>query len=545
MKKLLLPISLLLSHLSASAQEQASLSGDFQANYNFYQYDPNLVSKADTAGISPLYKKSLSGGEAWLTNRFSYKGFTAFLRIDAFHNSNLYNPYQAFTSYGIGAYSISKQIGELTITGGYIYDQIGSGLLFRAYEDRGLLIDNALEGVHIRYKPLSNITLKAFTGQQKQITPDKLNERYQPIIKGFNAEGDFSVGKKKNIQLSPGIGILNRTLDDASMSFITSGINQQELNTRFIPRYNMYGFTAYNTLTVGDFTWYAEGAYKTHEAIVANNNTGFLADKPGNAEYTTLGYARKGFAINFTGKRTESFVMRTSPNEQLLRGMLNWQPVVARIRPQRLLSRYTPPSQDLSEIAGGADVLISPKEALDITLNYTHINTLENVKLYREIYAEVEYTGLKNWRLIGGGQYLNYNQDVYQFRPGVPIVEAVTGFAEATYRFTEKRSLRVEAEYMSTKQDYGYWAFLLVEYNIAPRWSFAVSDMYITELNPENISGFTESPHYYNAFFAYSQGPHRFTFSYVKQPDGINCTGGVCRYEPAFSGLRLGITSSW
>jgi hypothetical protein len=69
--------------------------------------------------------------------------------------------------------------------------------------------------------------------------------------------------------------------------------------------------------------------------------------------------------------------------------------------------------------------------------------------------------------------------------------------------------------------------------------------MYIVNLKPGNISGLTESPHYFNAFVAYTRGPHRFTFSYVKQPDGINCTGGVCRYEPAFSGLRLGVTSSW
>ena len=103
----------------------------------------------------------------------------------------------------------------------------------------------------------------------------------------------------------------------------------------------------------------------------------------------------------------------------------------------------------------------------------------------------------------------------------------------------------MEIEYMHNKQDYGSWAFALLEYNIAPKWSFAISDMYITQLNHENISGFTESPHYYNAFFAYTQGPHRFTLSYVKQPDGINCTGGVCRYEPAFSGLRMGIQSSW
>ncbi len=543
MKKLLLPLLLSSTAFIAQAQD-ARLSGDFQANYNFYQYDASLVgSDTGSNDVNPLYKKSLSGGEAWLSSRLYYKGFTAFLRIDAFNNSNLYDPTKAFTSYGIGAWSVSKEVGDLTVTAGYIYDQIGSGLLFRSYEDRGLLIDNALEGVHVRYQLAPNIMIKAFTGQQKEVTADKMNERYQPIIKGFNAEGDFSIGSKAHIV--PGIGVLNRTLDDASMSQIVSNIDAQPLATRFDPRYNMYAFTAYNTLTLGDFSWYAEGAYKTHEAIVIDNTSGMLADKPGNAEYTTLGYARKGIAVNLTAKRTENFVMRTSPIQTLYHGMLNWQPMVARLRPQRLLSRYSPASQDLSEMATGVDLILAPNDDVDITLNYTHINTLEDQALYREVFGEMDYRGVKNWLFTIGGQYLNYNQDLYQIRPGRPMVKAITGFGEATYRITDKKSIRLELEYMDNKQDYGSWAFALLEYNIAPRWSFSVSDMYITWLNPENLSGLTKSPHYYNAFVAYTKGPHRFTLSYVKQPDGINCTGGVCRYEPAFSGVRLGLTSSW
>src|SRR5690606_18702030 len=100
--------------------------------------------------------------------------------------SNLYNPTQALSGFGIGAWSLSKDFKDLTITGGYIYDQIGSGILFRAYEDRGLLIDNALAGLHLRYRLTDNISLKAFSGQHKNIF-----DRYNPIVKGFNAEGDF------------------------------------------------------------------------------------------------------------------------------------------------------------------------------------------------------------------------------------------------------------------------------------------------------------------------------------------------------------------
>lgn len=526
MKKLTL--LLVLCAFALGAKAQGNLSGDFMLNANFFQRD-----SAINAANNPLYDNYLSGGEAWLSLRYEYKGFTATVRVDAFHNSNLYNPTSALTGFGLGAWSLSKQVDKLKITGGYIYDQIGSGILFRAYEDRGLLIDNALVGIHLKYQLTDNIFVKAFTGQQKF-----LFSTYKPIIKGFNAEGDFNLGTKAHI--IPGFGVLNRTLDQGSMDQIVSTINSQDSITRFEPRYNMYAFTVYNTLTAGNFSWYAEGSYKTHESIVSLDN--ILVDKPGNVQFTTLGWARKGIAINFTGKRTENFVMRTSPNEVLIRGLMNWQPIVARLRPQRLMARYTPASQDISEQAATMDVLLSPNDNLDVTLTGTYINTLDNIELYRELYGEAEYRGWDNIRLIGGVQYMEYNQERYQVKPGVPIIKSITPFFEFTYRFDTRHSIRIEGEYQDTKQDYGSWAFALVEYNIAPKWSIAASDMYNTVPGPSATTG---SHHYYNVFGAYTRGPNRFTLSYVKQVEGINCTGGVCRYEPAFSGVKFGVTSSF
>lgn len=506
---------------------QGHLSGDFMMNANFFQRDTSIK-----ASDNPLYDNFLSGAEAWLGLRYNYKGFTANVRADLFNNSNLYNPTQALNGFGLGAWSLSKEVNDLTITVGTIYDQIGSGILFRSYEDRGLLIDNALVGVHLKYKLTKNVFVKGFTGQQKF-----LFDRYKPVIKGFNAEGDFNIGDK--VHLLPGVGALNRTLDQGSMDVIVSNINSQDTNHRFIPRYNMYAFTAYNTLNVGDISWYVEGSYKTHESIVGTTN--LLEDKAGNVLFSTLGYARKGFAINLTGKRTENFEMRTSPNEVLIRGLMNWQPIVGRLRPQRLMARYTPASQNLSEIGACGDVLISPNDNFNLTLTYTHINTLAAVKLYREAYAEAEYRGWDDFILTGGVQYMQYNQELYQSKPKVPIINSVTPFFELIYRLDKKRSLRTQWEYQSTAQDYGSWLFGLVEFNIAPKFSFAVSDMYNVTKGP-NATG---QHHYYSFFTAYTKGPNRFTLAYVKQVDGINCTGGVCRYEPAFSGIKVSCTSTF
>lgn len=525
MKKSLLFATLTL--LTFESFAQGSLSGDLMLNANFFQRDTTIK-----ASDNELYDNLLSGGEAWLSLRYYNKGFTATVRADAFHNSNLYNPTQALNGFGIGAWSLSKNFEGLDITAGYIYDQIGSGVMFRTYEDRGLLIDNALVGVRLKYNLTDNIYLKGFTGQQKFVF-----ERYAPIIKAFNAEGDFSLGEKVHIQ--PGLGVLNRTLDQGNMNTIVTNINSLPDTQRFIPKYNMYAFTFYNTLNVGDFTWFVEGSIKTEDEVVKDLRLQLL---DGNVVFTTLGYARKGIAVNLTGKRTENYEMRTSPNEQLIRGLLNWQPIVARLRPNRLMARYTPASLNLSEIAGGIDVLLSPNDNTSITLNYTHINTLEDIELYREAYVDAEYRGVDNWIFTAGFQYMHYNQEIYQTKPSVPIVQSMIPFFEVVYRINDKHSIRTQWEYQHTEQDYGSWLFGLVEYNIAPRWSFAVSDMYNIAAGPSTTKA---GLHYYNIFMAHTKGPHRFTLAYVKQVEGINCTGGVCRYEPAFSGVRFGMTTSF
>ena len=528
MKKFLYAIPLFFC-LHAQAQ-QGNLSGDLMMNVNFFQRDTNIK-----AAGNQLYDNFLSGGEGWLGLRYAGFGFTGIVRFDAFHNSNLQNPTSALTAAGIGMFSLSKEFKKLTITGGHIYDQIGSGIIFRAYEDRGLLIDNALFGLHLKYRLNDHVTVKGFSGQTKN-----LFERYQPILKGMNIETDFDLGSKAHI--TPGIGIVNRTMDKGSMDAVVGTINDLPMTDRFIPTYNMYAATLYNTLNAGNFTWYVEGALKSQEALAMPNEG--LRNKSGNVIYTTLGYSMNKLGVNASLKRTENFVMRTSPNEVLLKGIFNWQPIIAQIRPQRLIARYTPPSQDLSELASNLNAFYTPNDKLNFNLAYTRINTLKDQVLYRELFVETEIRTIKNVLLHMGIQYLNYNQSIYQVKniDDYPIVKAFTPFIEIGYKINKKNSIRAELQYMSTKQDYGSWVFGLLEYNISPTWSFAVSDMYNVKPNKIHVSA---AHHYPNVFVAYTKDANRFTLQYVKQVDGINCTGGVCRYEPAFSGFKIGVTSSF
>ena len=166
---------------------------------------------------------------------------------------------------------------------------------------------------------------------------------------------------------------------------------------------------------------------------------------------------------------------------------------------------------------------------------------MDGTLLYREGYFEATFKGKKNkWQSISGIQYQLYNQDLYEQKPGVPNVQSIVPFSEFIYRISQTHSFRIEAQYMKTQQDYGSWAFALFEYNISPGWSLSVSDMVNTVPKKSN-----HIKHYPTLFVAYNTDAHRFTFAYVKQVEGVVCTGGVCRYEPAFSGIRFNVTSSF
>lgn len=359
----------------------------------------------------------------------------------------------------------------------------------------------------------------------------------------MNIEGNVNLDKKNNlINVIPGGSFVNRTMDYQSMDLVVAAINSYPTELQFVPKYNVCVYSLYNTLNFHDFTWYVEGDYKTNEAILGSSDR--LENHDGHFYYSSLAYnnAKAKFGITLQAKRTENFVLRTSPNESLLQGVLNYIPPISKQNALRLLARYTPATQYLGEFGYQGDIVWTPKKGYTLSLNYSNITDLENNPLYFEINGALELNKSKKIKSEIGLQTVHYNFYVYR-KEASPLVKTLTPFGEVTWKINKKKSLRLEAQYLMTKEDYGTWIFGLLEYNIAPKFSFAVSDMYNSAPNPDNAKA--KKLHYPNAFVAYTAGPNRFTFAYVKQVDGVNCTGGVCRYEPAFSGFKFTVTTSF
>jgi hypothetical protein len=107
----------------------------------------------------------------------------------------------------------------------------------------------------------------------------------------------------------------------------------------------------------------------------------------------------------------------------------------------------------------------------------------------------------------------------------------------------------VEAQYLMTDDEFGSWAFLLAEVGLAPHWLIYVSDMYkVPHADKEQFSDDQrkyDGLHYPTVGIVYTHRANRFSLAYVKQVEGINCAGGICRYEPTFHGVRLQLSSSF
>jgi len=533
---------LMLFLIPVAYSQSGYFSGAFQSNTNFFVRDVKIG-----AYNMPQYDNYKVGTDAWLNLDYNNEkyGLDIGVRFDFFYNSILRVPTSPYTGAGLGIFYVRKKIKDLTITAGYLYDQIGTGILYRSYEERTLGIDNALLGARLQYDVSSKLRLKAFGGVQK-LQFSYLN----PIILGFNADGNFTT-KDTKTTFQPGVGVIDRSMDQATMNQIVSTIESYDTSGRFVPKYNTYAFTAYNTISGHGFSWYVEGAYKTAEAIPINEIRQVIDSliyAPGNIVYTTLNYSKPGLGITAQFQRVQNFYLHVSPNPSASQfdNTMNFIPPVSRENSLRLPSRYFAPSLESRQLAFSAEVTYSPINKVTLTFSGSYIRDFllkrfdpTDSTFFAEGFVSALFKPSHNFEFELGFQYARYDKFLYQ-NEGSPVVNAYTPFGEFLYKFNHKTSYRMEFQYQNVIQDYGQWLYALAELNIAPHFSFSVSDMWNFKPNPE-VNPYAN--HYYSLFVGYTLGATNFTLAYVKQVEGIVCTGGVCRLEPAFSGAKFGVTS--
>lgn len=540
--------------------DKGQFSGNLLLTYQKYVRD-------DSIGASTkVYKENTASADAWLFMQYRIKGYSFILRYDAFNNSPLLDPQDAYTNHGIGFWQINKSVDKLDITMGSFYDQFGTGVLFRAYEQRQIGIDYAIQGMRLKYNINDKWAIKGFAGNQKGNIKNRFGFAKQ-VISGLNIEGNIDLGKdSKYGALQVGASAVNRTLDRETMDRLVGTINTYDLADRFYPKYNVYGGNAYLTYTKNNFSWTVEGNVKSKEAIMDDNTKFYL--RSGNVLYTSMSWGKSGWnlgnhtasvGLNVQARHVDYFSFRTAPTENLLNGLVSYLPSMTRQNTYRLLSRYNAPGQAMGEDGIQGEIEFKPRKGTQIFFNGSYVQTLasngklntatgvkEVEKLFSENYLEVVQKIGKHDKLKLGVQRIVYNQTRYESEPEYVPVKTFTPFGEWLHTMNQGKSLRVEWQYLNTKNDQGSFANLMIEMFVNKNLSIAVADMVnVVPHRYERMIIADKVLHYPTFFIGYTEKSTVFTLAFLKQQQGVNCSGGICREEPAFSGVRFTVSSNF
>ena len=540
--------------------DKGQFSGNLLMTYQKYIRDDSIGAN------TKVYKENTASADAWLFMQYRIKGYSFILRYDAFNNSPLLDPQDAYTNHGIGFWQINKSVDKLDITMGSFYDQFGTGILFRAYEQRQIGIDYAIQGMRLKYNINDKWAIKGFAGNQKGNIKNRFGYANQ-VISGLNVEGNLDLGKdSKYGALQVGASGVNRTLDRETMDRLVGTINTYDLAERFYPKYNVYGGNAYFTYTKDNFSWTVEGNVKSKEAILEDDSKFRL--KGGKVLYTSMSWGKGGWnlgkqkasvGLNIQARHVDHFSFRTAPTENLLNGLVSYLPSMTRQNTYRLLSRYNAPGQAMGEDGIQGEIEFKPRKGTQIFFNGSYVQTLasngklnkatgvmEAEKLFSENYIEVVQKIGKHDKLKLGVQRIVYNQTRYESEPEYVPVKTFTPFGEWLHTMNQGKSLRVEWQYLNTKNDQGSFANLMIEMFVNKNLSIAVADMVnVVPHRYERMIIADKVLHYPTFFIGYTEKNTVFTLAFLKQQQGVNCSGGICREEPAFSGVRFTVSSNF
>lgn len=522
--------------------KDASVHGDFQLDAQYYKED-------EAIGAPEVKERLLSNGFANFI--FTAGDFSAGARYESYLNP-LQGFDQRYKGSGIPYRFASYQKDNFQITVGNFYEQFGSGLIFRSYEERGLGLDNAMDGIRVKYQPVNGVRIKGILGRQRAFF-----ELGEGIVRGADAEISLNELHERFSDLKTNVTI--------GGSFISKF--QEDQNPDFNLPENVGAGAARISLSRGGVNLYGEYAYKANDPSAMNQ----FNYRPGQALLVNASYSEQGLGISVGAKRVDNMDFRSDRNADGNVLMLNFLPPLTKQHTYNLpASIYPYATQALGEMSYQGELsynfkresVLGGKYGTNIAFNYSAVNatdkdSLSNGENNRRFYSSdffkfgkqkyfhdfnVEVQKKFSSNLKGTFTYLNffYNIDVVQGLVGKGTVRANMVVADVTYKLSSDHSIRTELQTLQTNDDMGDWGMALVEYSVAPHWFLAIMNQY-NYGNPED----SKRIHYPTGTVAYNRNTSRIAFSYGRQRAGIVCVGGVCRNVPASNGLLVSITSSF
>lgn len=458
-----------------------------------------------------------------------------------------------FKGWGVPNAFLKLKLNALELTAGSFYEQFGSGFVLRTYEERSLGIDNSLLGGRIVVNPAKGLRLKALSGKQRRYWGHN-----NALVSGMDAE----INLKEALTL--GVSWVNkheRTHKDHIMADATHRLRLPE---------NVNAWDARMQYERGAINVLAEYAHKSQDPSFDN---GYIYRR-GSVAMLSGSYSRRGASLLVQAKRSDNFSFRSRRSMSGTSSMLNHLPAFAQDHTYALAAHYPYATNALGEWAYQSQLgytfrrrtPLGGKYGTSLRLNFSHIHSIDrnphalNLRspdnagdasyvawhgagskgygsafwkwgdqtYYQDLNLQIDKRLSARMKL--SLMYMNqlYNQTAVEGKG--ETVHSNIFVAEGLWRVSRKVKLRAEAQYLTTRQDLGDWAFLLAELSMAPHWMFSASDEY--------NCGQTHS-HFWQTSLTYSLHAHRIQIGWGRTRAGYNCAGGVCRYVPESKGFTL------
>jgi len=548
MKNQALTILLILCSFKLAAQN-SEIHGDFSLNLQSYIEDETInATAADEVVLN----------NAFLNLIYSSNNFTVGLRYESYLNA-LLDYDSEFKGNGIPYRYATYSIDGLEITAGNFYEQFGSGLIFRSYEEKGLGIDNAMDGIRLKYRIGKGISLKSFIGKSRTFFTYA-----DGIFRGIDGEVD----------VNETFGLENQTKYILGGSFISR--YEQRSNPKFIIPQNVAAYAGRLNILNGGWNYYGEYAYKINDPINSLQESE-MNYASGSAFTNSITYSQRGFGVTAEIHRADNMLLLSERDRTGKAYIMNYIPTLSKPHAYTLLATYPCATQAMGELGVQLDLfykfkkgtLLGGKYGTKINLNLSRINALEggnsmlndntdhtpallnfDEELYfSDINLEINKKVNKKVKYNAVFAHQKYNKDFLEGKtPGeYGTLSSTIGVIDLSYKIKKGHTIRIETQALfakeidsvSKKQE-GDWVMALAEYTISPNWFFTIQDMY-------NYGNEDESKrlHYMNINFGFLKGATRFEIGYGKKREGIFCVGGVCKVVPSSNGLSLSITSSF
>ncbi|MCL2073074.1 MAG: DUF6029 family protein [Marinilabiliaceae bacterium] len=469
-----------------------------------------------------------------------------------------------FAGWGVPYLYITGHYKKIRLTVGDFYDQFGSGLIFRAYQERSLGIDNAIRGGRLSVEPYKGINIKALGGQQRRYF-----EHNPSYILGGDLELNFEQWFTKMCE--------SNTFFMLGGSFITKHEEEKE---PYIEIYTPSGLNRLNfpedvaaydiraRMQKGKYSFLLEYATKINDPSFDNN----YIYKNGTAWLFSSSYAQRGMSILLQAKRSDNMSFRSyCKDNSTAASFINHLPPFSMQHSYSLATLYPYATQPDGEWAFQGvfsytfqrNTILGGQYGTNIKINASHIRAIDKEyvidyteysdptrllygtegytssffkmgkeKYYQDINIALDKRITSNFRLNLMYMNLLSNEWVIRAHETVtePYLKANIFVAEGKYQQSLLFTLRTEIQYLNTKEDQGDWCAATIELSILSKFMITIADMY----NP----GETDL-HYYKALLTYTHKSHLIQAGYGRTRAGYDCSGGICRTVPASKGFLL------